>query len=453
MNLSMILFFKKKFFSGDERSLTVKKNAVFSVLLKCLSIVVTFLLVPLTIDYISAELYGVWLTLSSIVVWLGFLDVGFCQGLKNKLTEAIAKQDYERGKKLVSTTYFVMLVIFIPVCAIVQFVIPLIDWCSLLNVSNQYGSDIIKSLHVLVAICCLQQIINVVVSVVAAFQKVALSNSFTVVGHVLSLFVIIIMTKTCSASLFVLCFALAGMPVFVTMFASLFLYSKGFKCVRPSCRYVSIDLIKDLFSLGWRFFIINVQAIVLYQSTNILISNVSSPINVTSYNIAYKYFNVAMMFFTLLTQPLWPAYADAYARGEISWLEKTRKKMSKVFLTTVILCFLMMIVSPMFYHVWVGSKIHVPFTMTIVVMVYVILYCWVLLNGIFLAGISKVKLNSRIVLVGLVCHIPMAWLLGQYIGAYGVLTSMIIINMFYGIVYKIQVEKIVKGTATGIWNE
>jgi len=411
------------------------------------------MLIPLTIDYVSAELYGVWLTLSSIVVWLGFLDVGFCQGLKNKLTEAIAVGNYERGKKLVSTTYFVMLLIFIPICFFAQFIIPLVDWCSLLNVSSQYRIDIFKSMHVLVAFCCLQQVVNVIVSVIAAFQKVALSNSFTVLGNILSLIVIFFMTKMCDASLCKLCFVLAGMPIIITFFATFFLYWGEFRFIRPSYRYVSFGLIRDLFSLGGRFFVINVQAIVLYQSTNILISNISSPFSVASYNIAYKYFNIAMMFFTLLTQPLWPAYADAYARGEMSWLKEMRKKMSKVFIATICLCLMMAVVSPIFYHIWIGNKIEVPFKMTLIVMVYVVFFCWVNLNGIFLVGISKIKLNSRIVLIGLISHIPLAYFLGAHIGAYGVLVSMILINMFYGVIYKIQVDKILRGNASGIWNE
>ena len=63
--------------SGDTRSVTVKKNIVTSLTVKGVSIVVSLLLVPLTLGYISSELYGIWLTLSSIMLWLNFFDVGF----------------------------------------------------------------------------------------------------------------------------------------------------------------------------------------------------------------------------------------------------------------------------------------------------------------------------------------------------------------------------------------
>lgn len=69
---------------GGDRSVAVKKNIIGSFAVKGVSIVVSFLLVPLTLGYVNAELYGIWLTLSSIMVWLGFFDVGFTLGIFSK---------------------------------------------------------------------------------------------------------------------------------------------------------------------------------------------------------------------------------------------------------------------------------------------------------------------------------------------------------------------------------
>ena len=70
--------------SGDKRSINVKKNVLGSIIIKGVSMIISFMLVPLTIGYVSSDLYGVWLTLSSILTWLTFLDIGISQGLKNK---------------------------------------------------------------------------------------------------------------------------------------------------------------------------------------------------------------------------------------------------------------------------------------------------------------------------------------------------------------------------------
>ena len=443
----------KRLTTGDGRSLAVKKNIIYSILIKALSIVVSFLLVPMTIGYVSPELYGVWLTLSSILTWLSFLDFGFSQGMKNKLTEAIAKNDWERGKKLVSTTYFMMILIFVPLCIIIQFLIPIVDWCRLLNISNIYQEDIIKTLHVLMAFCCLQMIVNVVVSVIAAFQRVALSNSFGVIGNVISLAIIFVLTRFCPPSLLYLCFSLAAMPIIVTIIASFILFLGSMKRVSPSLRSVELSLTKDLFALGYKFFIINIQAVILYQTTNIIISNVSSPLWVTSYNIAYKYLSIAMMLFTIATQPLWPAFADAYARGDNRWMNNAKNKMTKFYFFCLIGCIMMASVAPWIYKIWIGESANVPQLMTWIVTLYILVYCWGIFNGILLVGMSKIKLNTIVATVGMLFHIPFAYSLSMFIGPYGVIVSMIIINLVYGIVYRIQLNKLLNGTASGIWNE
>ena len=450
MQLSNIF---SKITSGEGRTHTVKKNIIYSILIKVMSIVVSFMLVPMTIGYVSSELYGVWLTLSSILAWLTFLDFGFSQGMKNKLTEAIAKDDWERGKKLVSTTYFLMILIFVPVCAIIQFLIPLIDWCKLLNISTIYQEEIIKTIHVLMAFCCIQMIVNVVVSVIAAFQRVALSNSFGVIGNVISLGIIYTLTKCSQPSLLNLCFSLASMPIVVTVVASIILFSGSMKQVAPSVRSIEMPLTKDLFSLGYKFFIINVQAVVVYQTTNVIISNVSSPLWVTSYNIAYKYLSIAMMLFTIAIQPLWPAFADAYARGDNQWMDNVKNKMTKFYYLCSLGCVMMASVAPWIYNIWVGDNVEVPQLMTWTVTIYILVYCWSNFNGILLVGMSKIKLNTIIVTIGMLIHIPLSYGLCTIFGAYGVIVSMISINLLYGIIYRVQLNKILNGTALGIWNE
>ena len=58
------------FTKGNERSVAVKKNIAVSLVLKCISILVSLQVVPLTIGYVNPTKYGIWLTLSSIIaIW------------------------------------------------------------------------------------------------------------------------------------------------------------------------------------------------------------------------------------------------------------------------------------------------------------------------------------------------------------------------------------------------
>ena len=441
----------KLLFSGNERSIAVNKNILSSILLRGISILISFMLVPITIGYVSPELYGVWLTISSIITWLSFLDIGFTQGLKNKLTEAIALEDWHRGKSLVSTTYVMLLLIFIPICIILELIIPIINWSNLLNVDVMFELEIRRVMFAIIAFFCIQMIVNVIVSVIAAFQRVALSNSFSVIGQFLALIIILILTKTAPPSLLSLSFALSLMPVLVTIVASLILFKGKYSIVAPSISFFDKYLVKDLFGLGYKFFIINIQVVVLYQSTNILISHLSSPLDVTVYNIAYKYLNVSMMLYTIITAPLWPAYTDAYVRKDFDWMRDMRKKMNKILGLSVIGCVFLIIMSKPVYHIWIGDEVYIPLQMTIMVAVYVVAYCWMTLNGTLIVGMGVVKLETIMVVLGMFMHIFLALFLGKLWGAYGVIASMIIVNLMYAVVFNIQVNKILHNSAKGIW--
>ena len=86
---------KDKFLTSQNvRTASVKKNILASILIKGISIFVSLLIVPITLGYVNSTLYGIWLTISSVMLWLNFFDVGLTLGLKNRLGEALAKSNF-----------------------------------------------------------------------------------------------------------------------------------------------------------------------------------------------------------------------------------------------------------------------------------------------------------------------------------------------------------------------
>lgn len=450
MNLKLLI---KYITRGNTRSVAIKKNILESFAIRGVSIIISLMLVPLTLGYVSKELYGVWLTISSVMMWLGFFDIGFTLGLKNKLAEAIALNKWGKGKALVSTTYFMMIIIFVPLCVILECCVPIINWSYFLNVDDAYNEQIVNAMFILVGLFCIQMIVNVMTSVIAAFQKVALSSLFPVIGNFLALIIIWVMTKTCPQSLTNLAIAISAMPIIVTLIASIILYHGKFKQVSPSLDCVHLKYVKDLFSLGFKFFLIKIQFLVLFQFTNFLISNVSGPSDVTYYNIAYKYLGIAMMAYSLILNPLWPAFTDAYAKRDFIWMNRVYNKMTKVFLYVIIICLVMVLLSPLAYRIWLG--IEIPWSMTIGVCIYMLVYNWDSLQVNIINGIGAVKLQTYITLIGLCVHIPLSFWLGKKLGmgALGVVISMITINFFYSIIFTIQTRKLLNKSAVGIWTK
>jgi O-antigen/teichoic acid export membrane protein len=125
----------KKYFKNNnsDRTQRANKNIILSLFFRGGSILLQFALIPLTINYIKPDVYGVWLTLSSLVGWVAMFDVGIANGLRNKLSESLAIQDFEKARVFVSTTY--VLISIIASLLIVFFLVFFrwINWQSVFN--------------------------------------------------------------------------------------------------------------------------------------------------------------------------------------------------------------------------------------------------------------------------------------------------------------------------------
>ena len=445
----MISLFQKT----DSRSQNVRNNIIASLLLKGISIAVSFILIPLTLGYVSSGTYGIWLTISSMALWLGFLDIGFSQSLKNKLAEAIALNKWTKARKYVSTAYVVMAGIFIPTCLILLSIIQYINWAKLLNVALCYNEEIKTSICIVAIFFCMQMIFGVITSTLAAMQKVAFSQSFYVIANCIIFLVIILLKENVPPSLVLLSFTLSSIPVLVTAIASIILYKTQLKRLSPSIRFIDIRYIKNIFNLGYKFFILQMQFLVTNQMTNFLISHVSSPESVTSFNIAYKYIGIVSMFFIIITDPLWPAFTNAYTQKDYIWMNKVYSKMATLRNLLELSIIILVVISPFVYQIWIGDKASIPLEMTIAVSIYYMTQIWTLLNIMLINGIGTIKLQTYFAIGVSIIHIPLSLLLGRYINELGVLTSLILLSLVYAIFSSIQIKKVLSQKASGIWNK
>ena len=130
------------FNSGSTRSIKAKKNILISFFIKGISIVTGLLMVPLTISYVNQSQYGIWLTLSSVIAWFSFFDIGFGNGLRNKFAESKASGNDFMVKAYVSTTYGILSMIFIMVWIIFFLVNYELNWSSILNAPLELKNEL-----------------------------------------------------------------------------------------------------------------------------------------------------------------------------------------------------------------------------------------------------------------------------------------------------------------------
>lgn len=358
------------------------------------NILIGFLLVPLTIHYVDADTYGIWLAISSIVAWFSFCDIGLGNGLKNKLAEALAVGNRQLGKKYVSTTYALMTLIFIPLMVLMLIVAPALNWGSILNVSTVDNSSLLMAVSIVIAYFCVNSIFSIINIILQADQRPADESLRVLFQQAISLAVIFVLTKLTQGSLTKLCVALCACPLVVVAIFNFTLFSGRYSEIAPSFRDVDFKLAPDLLKLGVFFFIIQIAGIIQYQMTNFLIIHYYGASDVTSYNIAYKLFNATYMVWVILTTPLWAAVTDAITKGDENWVKGTVSKYLKIFIAFLLGSIALLAVSGPLYRFWVGDDISVPFAVSLWVMIFNLAMMFGNIFVMVLNGASIIKVQT-----------------------------------------------------------
>ena len=439
---------------GHVRTKLAKKNITASFAIKGLTILMGLVLVPLTINYLDPTKYGVWITISSVVGWFGFFNIGLGHGLRYRFAEAKALNKLELAKTYVSTTYAIIGIIAGGALLIFYIINPFLNWNSLLNVQESLVLN--KELSTLAIIVFTfffaRFVIKIFVTILYADQRPAIGTFINFIGVFLGLVVIYILTETTRPSLIYLGLGLMGSKLIVLLFFNLFFFNNRYKPYRPSFSSIDFSKAKELFNLGIKYFAIQISAILLFGTNNIIISHLFGPENVTPYNIAFKYFNVLMIGFTIIISPFWSAFTEAWVKKEIEWVKNIVKKLKKIWLLVFIGGLFMLALSNWLYGIWIGDKVEISFSISALVFLWIILKIWIIIYSHFFNGIAKIKLQLRLTIISSLIHVPLAIILGKAIGIEGVLISNILLAMVATVIYPIQFKKLINNKASGVWN-
>ena len=456
MNIFHLFFsFINKFSKGSQRSKNIGKNIFWSFILKGANIAIQLALIPLTINYLDKNQYGIWLTLSSIIGWFTFFDIGLGNGLRNKLAECIAKGDISLAKTYVSTTYALLLIIFLPLILIFWIINPYIEWYKILNTGMALEPDLQILAPLVFSLFCFRFIFGLLGNVCFAKQMPSINNLITTIISIVSLVTIVFIKAFVNKSLFWVSLSYSAIPFLIFLIFSIYFYYGKFSDIRPGIRSIDFKIKSQLLGLGYKFFIIQVAGIVIFSSANIIITHISGPEEVTNFNIAYRYFTTLTMIYGIILTPYWSAFTDAYFKNDNLWIKNNMKILRKVSLIFVIVCLIMLALSDKVYLLWIGKDIDISFRLSLVMCLFTIFSLIASPFNSFINGTGKITLQYYISIVSILITIPIALLLGNLFksGSIGVVCAMLVTTIPSTILYILQTRRILLSRTKNIWNK
>lgn len=439
---------------GHSRSIKAKKNIISSILIKGINILVNLFYVPILLDYLGQEEYGVWLTISSVVIWFGFFDVGLGHGLRNKLAVALANKNLILAKKYISTTYAILFIIALSLSLLFSSLAGLFDWNTIFNTVAIDAKILLVVVLIVFNAFFLRFVFQIIGVVLLADQRPAVNNFIGLITNVATLLIIVIlMSYSKSGTLVEFSFILSVIPLIVFFIASVFLFNSTYKHISPEFSSIEFPLTRDLLGLGVKFFIIHMADIVMYTSTNFLISSFINPGEVVVYNIAYKLFSVSTMLFTIVLTPMWSAITDAYAKNDLDWIKRSVGKIQTLGFLMSFGVIILLFLSSYIYGLWIDDRVVIPFIVSAVIAFSAILR---LIFSVFVAfqnGIGKIKIVMYLSVTSAIFYIPLAYLLAIAcgLGIVGVLLAGILIEMPVRVQQVVQYYKVINRKELGKW--
>ncbi len=438
---------------SGSRDKAVRTNIVFSGILKAIGLATSLLVVPVTLNYLDAERYGIWLTLSSILFWFSFSDVGLGNGMRNYLTESISKGDYERARSYLSTTLFLLSGIAILLGFLSWAVVSLVDMSRIFNTSAVTNGE----LRIVTLTAIVFTLINFVVRNIGylfvALQKYALYDLLSISGSVLSLLVVYVLTKTTESSLLYVVAAFTAMPVVIYLLACVPIFRR-YQSIRPHRGAIDMTIANKVVGKGLGFFAIQITScLVIFGSSNVFITQFCGPEGVTTYNIAYKYFNLLIIGYTVLLSPLWNAYTDAKTKGDYKWVATTFRRSMMAWVATIAVGGAMLMVCNLFYRYWVGGAISVPLTVSAITLFYVSMFNLNNCVTYLLNGFNTIRIQIITSVVFTAAYLIAVRSIGQTYGIEGVVACMAISYAAMSVIHLYQCQLLIKQKAHGIWKK
>lgn len=411
------------------------------------------LLVRFSFNYLGDYEYGVWITISSVIVWMNLADFGLGNGLKNKLTEALAEEDFILAKKYISTTYallFCISLFLLVVFVVLQF---FLDWNFLFNIKKELSSPIDLVVATIFFGVLLKFFFGIISTILLATQNTALSDFLYFLILLLTTVMFFVHIKEQEASILNLSFVFVFTPIFIFILASWIFYNFKFKSIRPTFNDIDFSLSSNILTLGYKFFFIQIAVIILFSTDNFILAHLFSPKEVSSYNIAFRYYNLVTIGFSVITTPFWTGITDAFKLGDSKWIRISVLKLIKLWFLLIPLIICMILLSEKIYPIWIGKDIYISSLLNITFGLYVLIVSWNSILAVIVNGMGKVKIQYMLAVFSAIVNIPLSIILVKYTsyGVVGIAWATILCLLVSSLIISYQCYLIINKTAKGIW--
>lgn len=394
------------------------RTTITGVVARVFAIAVRFVTIPLALHLLGPERYGLWLSIGSLLAWIGFVGPGLGYGLVNALSEAAGRDDWLTMRRHVSTAVFTILFIGMLLLTASPALASWSDLTRLLGVADRpdLARETLALAGVAAGLFALSFSLEFIGPLCSGLQEGYLPAVASMAASV-ALFTGIALMAWKGGTLVGFALVVGIPPLVANLILAAYVLFWRFPQLRPSWRLWNRDSFRTLMGFGGWMFLVQIGDLAIFQSANIMIANRFGPGEVTRYAVPTALFlNVSNLCY-LIVQPYWPAMKEASVRQDWDWIRSTMFRTLGIRVGLMVAAAIAIVIGgPWFIRLWAGEQEIPTRTLLLAMSLY---YVLVTISGnyvVLLLGLGLVRTKALLTMVVGVSHMAGFLLLSPYLG-------------------------------------
>lgn len=383
--------------------------------------------VPILVRYLGAEEYGLWITISMSLGMLISLDVGIANTVTNLISEAYAHDDREAAGRYFSTAFWMTTGVALLLALSGWAIWPHIDFAFLLDIREPSLVPVASRAVMLAAgmfLCGLPA--GLAARALAGYQELHFANLFSAGGNVAALAAIVLVVML-HGSLTELIGAYAGALLLGNIACLAWVCMVRKPWLKPWPTRAEPKLARQIFTSGGQFFVIQIASLVVFNSDNIVISHYLTAAQVTPYSVTWRLVNYATAAQVVLFPSLWPAYAEAWTRGEMAWIRGTYRRLRRFTMLSVGAgATVLLVMGQRIIRVWAGPSAVPSMGLLELMCVWMALFAVSMNQSSLMAATSRVKRQAISTAVSAAVNLALTLYWVRTLGLVGVLLGTVV---------------------------
>ena len=412
------------------------KNFSYSIIYKILALFISLTLVPLLINILGVEKYGLWVTMTSLLVWISLFDFGLGYALKNTVSKSLANSAIKNAQQetfqILKITFFFSFVLLVAFLFSFSFI-------------EIFSNNIYLSL-VLFLPFILTFSIKLGSPILQGARKIALESGFLFLNTLLFFISVLIINFfdlkleiIDLAILFVASYILSTFLVWLSAMRIIEITWMDFKeILNTKLNFARIQV-------GMKFFGLQLSSLVLYSIGTIIVFSYLNATSAAHFDVVNKIFLAGLGIFNIGIAVFWPEISHNLEKKDFHKILKLYFIMIGLsvifFISSIVFSFF----APQIILLWTNEKINVSQQETIwfalLVSVQAVAYC----GAVVLNAFEKISYQLLISIVATIIMLPLTiYLINSNYGISSVPIAAFILTLPAALYCNLHAYKLIK---------